>query len=212
MAILDFEQFPASEEERTALIRFRLRKTVPFHIDEARLSYAVQVNDAKRVEVLAVAVARPILDEYEAVFTDAGYRVGLVTPSCLATLRRCASGEKTLTLLAKAAGSTLSVLLLQQDRVRLVRCLDLAGAEPDEVNREERAVLPLLQQTLAFAEDQVGQPVGRMLLCGFGGGAEVLGSMAQREFGVPYSLVRSRFGATSQENAGLLGLLEQYAA
>lgn len=211
MAILDFEEFPQGEEERTALIRFRLRKTVPFHIDEAQLSYGVQLEEPKRVEVLAVAIARPILDEYEGVFVDAGYRVGLVTPSCLATLRLCASGDNTLTLLAKAAGSTLSVLLLQQDRVRLVRCLDLAGTEGEAQGREELAVLPLLQQTLAYAEDQVGQPVGRMLLCGFGAAAERLGTLTQREFGVPYSLVRSKFGATSQENAGLLGLLEQYA-
>ena len=127
MAILDFEEFPAGEEERTALLRFRLRKTVPFHIDEAQLSYGIQVTEPKRVEVLAVAIARPILDEYESIFTDAGYRLGLVTPSCLATLRLCGSDNKALTLLAKAAGSNLSVLLLQQDRVRLVRCLDLTG-------------------------------------------------------------------------------------
>lgn len=212
MAILDFEQFPSGEEEQAALIRFRLRKTVPFHIDEAQLSYAIQVNQAKRVEVLAVTIARPILNEYEALFTDSGYRLGLVTPSCLATLRLCASENKTLTLLAKSAGSTLSVLLLQQDRVRLVRCLDLASSDGEPLEREENAVLPLLQQTLAYAEDQVGQPVGRLLLCGFGAAAERLGALTQREFGVPYSLVRSRFGATSQENAGLLGLLEQYAA
>ncbi len=208
MAILDFEEFPTNEEERLALIRFRLRKTVPFHIEEAQLSYGIQVNDPKRVEVLAVTIARPILNEYEAIFRDAGYRVGLVAPSCLATLRLCTSADKSLTLLAKAAGSNLSVLLLQQDRVRLVRCLDLAG----ESEADQRTVLPLLQQTLAYAEDQVGQPVGRLLLCGFGADAEGLGALAQREFGVPYALVRSKFGATSQENAGLLGLLEQYAA
>jgi type IV pilus assembly protein PilM len=212
MAILDFEEFPAGEEERTALIRFRLRKTVPFHIDEAQLSYAVQVNDPKRVEVLAVAIARPILDEYEAIFTDAGYRLGLVTPSCLATLRLCSSDNKALTLLAKAAGSNLSVLLVQQDRVRLVRCLDLSGSDGEALEREEHTVVPLLQQTLAYAEDQVGQPVSRLLLCGFGAAAERLGSLTEREFGVPYALVRSKFGAASQENAGLLGLLEQYAA
>jgi len=212
MAILDFEEFPQGEEERAALIRFRLRKTVPFHIDEAQLSYAIQVNDPKRVEVLAVAIARPILDEYEGIFTDAGYRLGLVTPSCLATLRLCGSDNKALTLLAKAAGSNLSVLLLEQDRVRLVRSLDLTGSDGETLEREEHTVLPLLQQTLAYAEDQVGQPVGRLLLCGFGTAAERLGAVTQREFGVPYALVRSKFGAASQQNAGLLGLLEQYAA
>ena len=212
MAILDFEEFPSGEEERIALLRFRLRKSVPFHIDEAQLAFSVQVQEEKRIEVLAVAIARPILDEYESIFTHAGYRVGLVTPSSIATLRLCVNTEKGLTLLAKAAGSTLSVLLVEQGRVRLVRCLDLAGGEGEEVRREEHNVLPLLQQTLAYAEDQIGQPVSRLLLCGFGRDTDLLGRLAEKEFDIPYAQVRSRYGVASQENAGLLGLLEQYAA
>ena len=211
MAILDFEEFPSGDEERLALLRFRLRKTVPFHIDEARLSYSIQVQTPQRWEVLAVAIAKPILDEYESIFTAAGYRIGLVTPSCLGTLRLCSSAERGLTLLAKIAGATLSVLLLDNGIVRLVRCLDLEGNE-DTGSGEERSVGPVLQQTVAYAEDQIGQPVTRLLLCGFGRDTDNLGKFATREFGIPYSPVRSRFGAASQENAGLLGLLEQYAA
>ena len=41
MTILDFEEFPNGETERLALLRFRLRKSVPFPIDEAQLAYAV---------------------------------------------------------------------------------------------------------------------------------------------------------------------------
>ena len=213
MAILDFEQFPAGEEERTALLRFRLRKTVPFPIDEAKLSYVVQVQQPQHIEVLAVAIARPILEEYESIFTSAGYRVGLVTPSCLATLRLCSDAESGLTLLAKMAGSTLSVLLLDKGVVRLVRCLNFARSEDsDQASDEERAVGPTLQQTVAYAEDQLSQPVTRLLLCGFGSETENLGRFASREFGIPYAPVRSKFGTASQENAGLLGLLEQYAA
>jgi type IV pilus assembly protein PilM len=212
MTILDFEEFPTADAERIPLLRFRLRKSVPFHIDEAQLAYAVQLEEAKRVEVLVVAIARPILDEYEHIFTDAGYRVGLVTPSCMATLPLCADEASGLSLLAKAAGSTLSVLLLESRRVRLVRCLDLAGSESEEGEREDRSILALLQQTLAYAEDQIGRSVSRLLLCGFGPETESLGKLAQREFGIAYSPVRSRFGVASQENAGLLGLLEQYAA
>lgn len=211
MAILDFEQFPAGDEERTALLRFRLRKSVPFHIDEAQLAYAVQLEQPKRVEVLTIAIARPILDEYERIFTDAGYRVGLVTPSCVAAMRLCTGAESGLTLLAKAAGATLSVLLVENGRVRLVRCLDLAGSGEDPGEREDRSIIALLQQTLAYAEDQLGQTVSRLLLCGFGPETDSLGKLAQREFGVPYSAVRSKFGMPSQETAGLFGLLEQYA-
>lgn len=211
VAILDFEEFPSGDEERLALLRFRLRKSVPFHIEEAQLAYAVQFESANQVEVLVAAIARPILIEYETIFTDAGYRVGLVTPSSLAALRLCATGEDELMLLAKAAGSTLSVVLAERNRVRLVRALDLTSGE-DQETRDEQNVLPLLQQTLAYAEDEVGKAVSRVMLCGFGAETERLGRLVQREFKIPVEQVRSKFGTASQQNAGLLGLLEQYAA
>ena len=212
MTTLDFEEFPTGEQERAALLRFRLRKSVPFHIDEAQLAYAIQLQETKRIEVLTIAIARPILDEYERIFTEAGYRVGIVTPSSIATMRLCTGSGTGLMLLAKAAGSTLSVLLVENGRVRLVRCLDLASSEEEAAEREERSILALLQQTLAYAEDQLGQSARRLLLCGFGPETDALGKLAQREFGVPYAAVVSKFGVASQESAGLLGLLEQYAA
>ena len=230
MALLDFQEFPSGEPERAALIRFRLRKSVPFHIDEAQLSYSIQRTEAKRLDVLAVAIARPILEEYEALFTDAGYRVGLVTPSCLATLRLCESAGSGISLLVKAAGSHVSAVLFEAGRVHLVRCLDLTGldltgsdsagsevmdsegSEPEKEQPETDLIMPLLQQTLAYAEDQLGTPVSRLLLCGFGPETEILGRMAEKEFGVVYAAVRSKFGTAGQENAGLLGLLERYAA
>ena len=220
MAILDFEQFPAGEEERNALIRFRLRKSVPFHIDEAQVSHSVQVREPGHIEVLAVAIARSILNEYEAVLADAGFRVGLVMPSAIAALPLCSGPEDGLRLVAKAAGSTVTVLLIEHGRMRLVRCLDLAsGASGDEEHVHEEQVeegnfnvLALLQQTLAYAEDQIGQPAKRLVLVGFGGATEALGKVAQQEFGLSYTGVRSKFGAATEHNAGLLGLLEQYAA
>jgi type IV pilus assembly protein PilM len=211
MAMVDFEQFPANEAERLALLRFRLRKTVPFPIDEAQLAYSVQLNEPKRIEVLAVAIARPILEEYETLLTSSGYRVGVVMPSSLAALPLCAGAQRGLTVLAKAAGATLTILLLEAGRVRLVRCLDLAVSEGEAMPRDEETVLPVLRQTLAYAEDQIGQPVTRLLLCGFGTDTDSIGALVQEELGISYSPLRSKYGAASQAKAGLLGLLEQYA-
>jgi len=95
--------------------------------------------------------------------------------------------------------------------VRLVRCLDLAVVEGEEMPRDDETVLPVLRQTLAYAEDQIGQPVTRLLLCGFGTDTDSLGNLAQQELGISYAPLRSKFGAASQAKAGLLGLLEQYA-
>jgi type IV pilus assembly protein PilM len=208
MSVLDFEDFPSNETERTALIRFRLRKSVPFHIEEAAVSYSVQMEAPKRVEVLAVAIARPILLEYEGVFTEAGYRVGLVLPSSLAALPLWRSDEDGLLLVAKVVGVALSILLVEGPRVRLVRSLDLGESEAGA----ESGLLGPLQQTLAYAEDQIGLPVKRVLLCGFGHETEAVGKLLQSELGVPSFAARSRFGVPGQRDAGLLGLLERYAA
>lgn len=220
MAVLDFEQFPTGEAERMALLRFRLRKSVPFPIDEANLSYSVQFTNEKLVEVLAIAIARPILQDYERIFLDAGYRVGMVLPSVIATLSLCEVTLKGVTLLAKATGFTLSVVLLEPGRVRLLRCVDLATGEEVGTVVQERAtpaesartLMPLLQQTLAYAEDQLGEPVSRVLLSGFEEETENLGAKIANSFNIPLGLLKSRFGSAAVENAGLLGMLEKYAA
>ncbi len=213
MAILDFEEFPTRDEERISLLRFRLRKTVPFHIEEARLSYSMQDSRPGHYEILAVAVANPILHEYESIFVEAGHRVGIVIPSLIAALPFCEAASEGITLLAKSAGSTLSIGLIEQGHLRLVRCIDLSTEDHTSGELEiSRPAFPVLQQTLAFAEDQLEQKVTRALLCGFGPDTGAIGEQMEREFGIPYTPVNSRFGPTLSENAGLLGLLEQFAA
>jgi type IV pilus assembly protein PilM len=214
MAILDFQEFPAADAERASLLRFRLRKSVPFHIDEAQVSYAIQVQEAQRIEVLAVAMARPILQEYEALFAERGFRVGLVIPSSLAALPLFEQADQKtgLTLVAKVAGATISLLLSQQGRLRVIRSLDLSLAEQGGGADNTDAVLGLLQQTVAYAEDQLGDRVERVLLCGFDETSERVTEAAEQEFSVPSTRLRSRFGMATQQNAGVLGLLEQYAA
>ena len=220
MAVLDFEEFPAGETERMALLRFRMRKSVPFPIDEAKLSYSVQFTNEKLVEVLVVVIARPILEDYERIFLDAGFRLGMVLPSIVATLHLCDMTTRGVTLLAKATGFTLTVVLLEPGRVRLIRCVDLSGGEdapgvtPGRVAAFESAktMMPLVQQTLAYAEDQLGELVSQVLLIGFEAETELLGARITNDFGVPFSALRSKFGSASLENAGLLGMLEKYAA
>ena len=212
MAILDFEEFPTKEQERVSLLRFRLRKTVPFHIEEARLAYTLQDSRPGHIEVLAIAIANPILHEYESIFVEAGHRVGMVIPSLIAALPFCEAAPDGITLLAKSAGSTISIGLMQRGYLRLIRCLDLSSEDHHEQGSGSSPTFPLLQQTLAFAEDQLEQRVNRAVLCGFGTDTGIIGEQLEREFGIPYTPVNSRFGPALAENAGLLGLLEQFAA
>jgi type IV pilus assembly protein PilM len=214
MAILDFQEFPQAEADRLSLLRFRLRKSVPFHVDEAQISYSIQLQEPQRIDVLAVAIARPILEEYESLFSEHGYRIGLVIPSSLAAIPLFARMEPKagLTLVAKIAGSTISVLLDHKGRLRLIRSLDLSLSETEGRDGYTDAVLALLQQSAAYAEDQIGSAAERILFCGFENEAEGIADIAEQEFRMPAMRLESRFGAATQQNAGVLGLLEQYAA
>jgi type IV pilus assembly protein PilM len=230
MAILDFDEWPDDPAQRSSLVRFRLRKSVPFAIDEAQISYSIQRRSAKNTggpntEILAVAMDQRILNEYESIFTDSGYRVGLVTPSGVACLSLFpeAAGESSspLSLLLKLSGSILTVLLLEGEAIRLVRCVDFT--EPLAAEGEARPAaaagsfspveetLPVLTQTLAYAEDEIGHRVDRLILSGFGAEAAELGLVAEAEFQLPWAVLKSRF-SEANNYAGLLGLLERYAA
>src|SRR5438309_610747 len=40
LSVLDFDQFPSDPKEQAALIRFRLKRSVPFDVESAVLSYS----------------------------------------------------------------------------------------------------------------------------------------------------------------------------
>ncbi|MFZ0589223.1 MAG: hypothetical protein WAM39_01955 [Bryobacteraceae bacterium] len=222
LSVLDFEELPNDLEQLLALIRFRLRKSVPFAIDEAQVSCSIQWSDPqqKKLEVLAAAIARPVLEEYETLLRGRGFQPGLVVPSSIAALPLCSQPSRdregadvlqagALTLFAKLGGSVLSILLIENGLVRVVRCVDLSSEEsrPEE---EPAVITTLVQQTLAFAEDELVRPVKRLLLCGFGSMIEELSPAFESEFGVSCEPLLSRRGRASQQNAGLLGLAEQF--
>ena len=101
-----------------------------------------------------------------------------------------------------------------------MRCVDLTDGELIAGMAQERTtamnsaktMMPLLQQTFAYAEDQLGEPVSQVILCGFEDETERLGSRILADFKIPFMPLQSKFGSASSENAGLLGMLEKYAA
>ena len=48
--VLDFDSFPTDPEEQRALIRFRVRKSVPFDVESAAVSYCVQPAASHRAK------------------------------------------------------------------------------------------------------------------------------------------------------------------
>ena len=123
VALLDFEALPLKREEAEGVVRLRLRKSLPFDVDKAKVSYQAQsVNGTVRV-VAAVAL-NSVIEEYEAVIREAGFNPGIVLPSMLAALLGAPADRGT--LVVKVDARTTSIALLDQQQLLLFRTLENA--------------------------------------------------------------------------------------
>ncbi|MGH9645361.1 MAG: hypothetical protein ACRD4E_00970 [Bryobacteraceae bacterium] len=195
VSLLDFDSFPSSPEEQLPLVRFRVKKTIPFDIDSAAVSYWAQPASAKagakKVEVVAVTVAMEILARYEAVFRTANLFPGEVTTSGLAALSlHNADG---IAVIAKLTGNVLTVMAVDHGQLKLFRCLTIENGSDEEI-------LAVLNPTFAYIEDELGQKPEKLLLCGFAKPLEGLN--------IEMEPLRSHLGTANAYNAGLLGYLE----
>ena len=125
VALLDFESLPEKREEAEAVVRFRLKKSLPFDVDKARVSYQVQPgSSSKELKVIAAVALAGVLDEYEAAFRDSGYAPGVVLPSMLAALGAVDAARPT--LVVKVDPLTTSIAIMERQQLLLFRTLENA--------------------------------------------------------------------------------------
>jgi type IV pilus assembly protein PilM len=108
--LLDFEALPSRAAEALPLVRFRLKKLLPFDSDDAMVSYQVMSASKGGVRVLAVAIPRDVLSEYETAAREAGFEPGAVLPSTLACLAALEDAEATLLVNANPMGVTVAIV------------------------------------------------------------------------------------------------------
>ena len=121
--LVEFDTLPSDHEEALGVVRFRLKKSLPFDVEKAKVSYHAQkVNDEVRV-VAAVALGS-VIEDYESAFRDAGFNPGVVLPSTLAAIG--AANAKKPTLVIKVDSRTTSIAILNEDQLQLFRTLENA--------------------------------------------------------------------------------------
>lgn len=198
-SVLDFDSFPSDVKEQLALIRFRSKRSVPFDVEAAALSYWAQPASHKRVDVVVVMSPMEIVARYEAPFRAAGLYPGLITTSALAALEL--APEEGLSVLAKLSGRILTILVREKSLLKLVRCLEMPSASLDDIGG-------VLAPTLVYMEDNLGGRAGKLLLCGFGAQADEAQRRFAEELQVEVELVRSPLAVPGETDAGLLGYLK----
>jgi type IV pilus assembly protein PilM len=194
VAVLDFDSFPEKEEERQQLISFRLRKSVPFDIDEAAVSYVLQPGN----KVVVAVTPAGIVSHYEAPFRAAGWYPGLVTVSSLAMLDLLPV-EGSIVLAHQSAG-VLTIIAMSNGVVTIVRAIEL-GENNDPLEEVIASVYP----TLAYIEDQTTSRPEKLFIAGFA--KEAIARLSV-ELEMPVEAIHERYPGV----AGYLASLSSKAA
>ncbi len=162
--VLDFDSLPAKADEALPVLKFRLRKSVPFDVEHAGVSYQVLSEGSSRLEtqwkVLAAIMPGTVLAEYESVVRAAGYEPGAVLPASLAVLAAIDSQEAL--LVANLSARTLTTSIVSGNDVLLYRTVELPVEEAARQGEIQRAIAV----ASAFYEDKLHFRPHRVLYAG----------------------------------------------
>ena len=83
VSLVRFDQIPSRRDDLDQLIRWQMKKSLPFAVEEASITHSAGGRTDAGGEFVVVAARRDVVAEYEAVCDDEGIHAGLVD---LATL------------------------------------------------------------------------------------------------------------------------------
>ena len=173
--LLDFDVLPPKAAEAVPIIRFRLRKLVPFEVEDAAVSYQVIPGAAGAVHTIVAVCPGPVLAEYESAVREAGYEPGVVLPSTLAALAAVNPDEPA--LIVNRNGASVTTAITRHNELLLHRTLELTEKDlPPEENAYHAA--EELQQSvtvaMAYFEDTIEMPARQLFSVGLGGPQELI--------------------------------------
>ena len=205
VVLLDFETLPSDAEEAEGVVRFRLKKSLPFDPADARISYHSQ-SSGSGIRVVAAVVLKSVLEEYESTFRNAGYNPGVVLPSMLAALGAADADRPT--LVVKVDARTIGLAILDQEQLLLFRTLENVRGVTITGDQLAEEVYP----SVVFFQDTYSLNIERVYVAGMpeSGGAAALKSQTGAQ--VEELVIASQIGSTTGtvprwRMAGVVGAL-----
>jgi hypothetical protein len=168
LSLLTLPERPPSRRQLEEVIRFKMRRGVPFRLADAAMSYQLLPSEDKGLSILVAVVRRALIERYEAAFEAIGSRPGLVdlcTPNLLNLCRtkiEAANSEGDVAFL-NCAGTYFSLAIVRRSRLVFMRCktYSMGNGEPGPINgvlgRE-------LGYSLSYYEEKLGGEGIRTLL------------------------------------------------
>jgi type IV pilus assembly protein PilM len=163
VSILHFEQVPARRDDLDKLVRWQIRKSAPFAIEDASVTYTEGARSAGGREFIVELARHDIVRDYETVCANAGVYAGLVDTATMSMLNLFLASRR------PPAGDWLLVHMQPgYTSLAIVRDGDLIFFR-NRAEGEGESLTDLVHQTAMYYQDRLsGRGFERVLLGGRG--------------------------------------------
>jgi type IV pilus assembly protein PilM len=158
-----FDDFPRNSEEALPMLRWKLKKSVPFEVEETLLSYMRQLPRSEGVDVVTAIARLRIIKEYEALLDDLSLRPGVVLSTTLAAISLL--DDQKPTLLARVAGTALTTAIVREGVLAGYRCTELP-VHTDELTPQ--LLLEEIYPLAAYYQDTWQEGIQAVRVAGLG--------------------------------------------
>jgi len=197
--VLHFDVFPRKPEEAIPILRWRLKKSVPFEAEETVISYMRQSPRDDGVDIVTGLARLRIVREYETLVESVGMSPGVVMSSTLAVVPLLPDGRPS--LLARVAGTSLTTAIVREGMLCGYRCITLP-ADARHVTPQD--LLDEIYPLAAYYQDSWSEGIAQVRLAGLSDRIADFREPFERELGCPVQSV-----LTAAENEGIIRSDEQ---
>jgi type IV pilus assembly protein PilM len=158
-----FDEFPRSANEAEPMLRWKLKKSVPFEVDETLISYMRQSPREDGVDIVTALARLRIVREYEALAEALELRPGVVLSSSLAAITLL--DDQKPTLLARVSANSLTTAIVREGVLCGYRCTELPAQGLDLT---PQMLLEEIYPVAAYYQDTWREGVQSVTLTGLG--------------------------------------------
>src|SRR5215467_1818293 len=158
-----FDDFPRSPQEAMPMLRWKLKKSVPFEADETVIAYMRQTPREEGVDVVTALARLRIIREYEGLAEHMNLRAGVVLSSSLAAVALLENQRPT--LLARVSGTALTTAIVREGVLCGYRCTELPASGSELT---PQMLLEEVFPVAAYYQDTWGEGIQSVRVAGLG--------------------------------------------
>ena len=158
-----FDQFPRSPQEAEPMLRWKLKKSVPFEADETVISYMRQAPREDGVDVVTALARLRIVREYEGLAEGLGLYPGVILSSSLAAITLLDDHQPT--LLARVSGPALTTAIVREGVLCGYRCTELPA---QNIDLTPQMLLEEIYPVAAYYQDTWREGIQQVRVAGLG--------------------------------------------